>query len=65
MNPPSLRYNFCTLSYSLAFASANDWRDQVDWMAMHGINLPLASIGTEHVEALTYKVRRFYPVNCH
>lgn len=47
-------YNFCTLSYSLAFASAEDWAVQVDWLALHGINLPLAAMGTEHVEALTY-----------
>ena len=47
-------YNFCTLSYSLAFASAEDWQFQVDWMALHGINAPLGAIGTEYVQGLMY-----------
>ena len=47
-------YNYCTLSYSLAFASAAEWQFQVDWMALHGINMPLAAVGTEHVLAKTY-----------
>eukprot|EP00947_MAST-08B_sp_MAST-8B-sp1_P004677 g4677.t1 len=53
----SVRYmfNFCTLSYSLAFASQEDWAFQVDWLALHGINMPLAAVGTEHVLALTYR----------
>jgi len=46
--------NFCTTSYSFAFASLQDWLDEVDWMALHGINMPLATAGTEHVEALAY-----------
>lgn len=47
-------YNFCTLSYSLAFASEDDWTFQVDWMALHGINLPLAAVGYEYVQSLLY-----------
>ena len=48
-------YNYCTLSYSLAFSSEADWIDQVDWLALHGINLPLAAVGYEHVQAKMYK----------
>lgn len=48
-------YNYCTLSYSLAFSSEADWVDQVDWLALHGINLPLAAVGYEHVQATMYK----------
>ena len=34
-------YTYCTLSYSLAFASMQDWVDQIDWLALHGMNMPL------------------------
>jgi len=47
-------YNFCTLSYSLAFASLEDWQFQVDWLALHGINAPLGAIGTEYVQGVMY-----------
>ncbi len=55
-SPAQWRYylNFCTTSYSLGFASLEQWLSEVDWMALHGINLPLATIGTEHVISEAY-----------
>lgn len=37
-----------TFSYTAAFWSWEDWELQLDWMALHGINLPLAWVGFEH-----------------
>ena len=47
----SLRYNFnyCTYSYSMPFWDWERWEQEIDWMALHGINLPLAIVGEECV----------------
>lgn len=46
-----LRYNlnYCTFSYSMAFWDWQRWEQEIDWMALHGINLPLAIVGEECV----------------
>lgn len=46
-----LRYNFnyCTFSYTMAFWDWNRWQKEIDWMALHGINMPLAAVGTESI----------------
>ena len=41
--------NFCTHSYSMAFWDWNRWQQELDWMALHGINLPLIITGMESV----------------
>ena len=41
--------NFCTHSYSMAFWDWNRWQQEIDWMALHGINLPLIITGLECV----------------
>ena len=47
----TLRYdfNYCTYSYTMAFWDWNRWEKEIDWMALHGINLPLAAVGQECV----------------
>lgn len=46
-----LRYdfNYCTFSYSMAFWDWARWQTEIDWMALHGVNLPLAVVGEECV----------------
>lgn len=46
-----IRYylNYCTFSYSMAFWNWERWQKEIDWMALHGINMPLAITGTEAV----------------
>ena len=46
-----LRYdfNYCTYSYTMAFWDWTRWEKEIDWMALHGINLPLAAVGQECV----------------
>lgn len=41
--------NYCTFSYSMAFWDWNRWEKEIDWMALHGINIPLAVTGAEAV----------------
>ena len=47
----TLRYdfNYCTFSYSMAFWDWERWQREIDWMALHGVNLPLAIVGEECV----------------
>lgn len=47
----SLRYdfNYCTYSYTMTFWDWKRWEKEIDWMALHGINLPLAVVGQECV----------------
>lgn len=47
----NLRYylNYCTFSYSMAFWDWKRWEQEIDWMALHGINLPLAMVGADAV----------------
>jgi len=47
--PWSYYENVCTVSYSQAFWKWKDWEQHLDWMAMNGINLPLAFVGQEYV----------------
>ena len=46
-----LRYdfNYCTFSYSMAFWDWERWQREIDWMALHGVNIPLAVVGQECV----------------
>ena len=46
-----LRYdfNYCTFSYTMAFWDWERWQTELDWMALHGINMPLAAVGHECV----------------
>jgi alpha-N-acetylglucosaminidase len=44
-------FNYCAFSYSLAWWDWPQWERMIDWMALHGINLPLAVTGQEAVWA--------------
>lgn len=41
--------NYCTFSYSTAFWDWERWEREIDWMALHGINLPLSLTGAATV----------------
>lgn len=48
-------FNVCTFSYTMAWWNWDDWQRQIDWMAMNGINFPLAITGQEAVWTEVYK----------
>lgn len=41
--------NYCTLAYSMCWWDFERWEKEIDFMAMNGINMPLAVVGTEAV----------------
>jgi alpha-N-acetylglucosaminidase len=47
-------FNYCAFSYSLAWWDWPQWERMIDWMALHGINLPLAITGQEAVWQKVY-----------
>ncbi len=42
-------FNYCTYSYSMAFWDWERWEKEIDWMALHGVNMPLMVTGMESV----------------
>ena len=49
--------NYCTFSYTAAWWDWERWQQEIDWMAMHGINMPLAVTGQE--ATWQHMLRRF------
>lgn len=41
--------NYCTFGYSMTTWTWNRWQQEIDWMALHGINMPLQIVGLEEV----------------
>lgn len=41
--------NYCTFSYSMSTWTWERWQEEIDWMALHGINMPLQIVGLEEV----------------
>lgn len=50
-SPVQFRYymNVCTNSYSMVWWDWKRWEQEIDWMAMNGINLPLSFTGSEYI----------------
>ena len=42
-------YNYCTLSYSMAFWGEPEWRNELDWLALNGVNVVLDATAQEEV----------------
>ncbi|TAJ11318.1 alpha-N-acetylglucosaminidase [Marinilabiliaceae bacterium JC017] len=52
--------NYCTFGYSMPWWQWRDWERFIDWMALNGINMPLAITGQE---AIWYKVWQQFGLN--
>ncbi len=39
--------NYCTFSYSMSTWTWERWQQEIDWMALHGINMPLQIVGLD------------------
>lgn len=55
--PQRFLLNYCTFGYTMPWWQWEDWERFIDWMALHGVNLPLAITGQE---AVWQKVWRKY-----
>ena len=42
-------FNYCTYGYTMPWWGWEEWERCIDWMALHGVNLPLAITGQEAV----------------
>ena len=51
--PQRFFLNYCTYGYTMVFWQWHDWERFIDWMALNGVNLPLAITGQE---SIWYKV---------
>lgn len=47
--PQRFFLNYCTFGYTMPFWDWADWERFIDWMALNGINMPLAITGQEAV----------------
>jgi alpha-N-acetylglucosaminidase len=47
--------NYCTFGYTMPYWRWRDWERAIDWMALNGINLPLAQNGNEYVWQKVWK----------
>ncbi|WP_163712981.1 alpha-N-acetylglucosaminidase [Mangrovibacterium lignilyticum] len=56
-SPYEYRYylNYCTFNYTMSWWDWDRWEKEIDWMALHGINMPLAITGEESVWDEVYR----------
>ncbi len=47
--------NYCTFGYTMPFWQWSDWERLIDWMALQGINMPLAITGQEAIWQRVWK----------
>lgn len=48
-------FNVVTYGYSMPYWDWERWEKEIDWMALHGINMPLALVGYEAILARVWK----------
>lgn len=55
--PYTYRYylNYCTFNYSMSWWNWERWEREIDWMALHGINFPLAITGQNSIWYRVYQ----------
>lgn len=56
-SPYKYRYylNYCTFNYSMSWWDYDRWRQEIDFMALNGINMPLAVTGQNSVWQRVYR----------
>jgi alpha-N-acetylglucosaminidase len=61
LSPYRYRYylNYCTFNYSMSWWGWERWQQEIDWMALHGINMPLAITGEEYTWDQVYRKMGF------
>jgi alpha-N-acetylglucosaminidase len=55
--PYDRRYylNYCTFNYTMAWWDWSRWQQEIDWMALNGVNMPLALTGEEAIWEEVYR----------
>lgn len=52
-------FNYCTFSYTAAWWDWERWEKEIDYMALHGVNMPLAMTGQNAVWNRVYREMGF------
>ena len=47
--------NVCTLGYTMCYWDWEAWQRELDWMALHGFDMPLSPIGSEAIYARVWR----------
>lgn len=57
VTPYQYRYclNYCTFNYTMSWWDWDRWQWEIDWMALNGINMPLAITGQNSIWDRVYK----------
>jgi len=57
VSPYLYRYylNVVTFGYTTPYWGWNRWEKELDWMALHGINMPLATVASEAIAARVWR----------
>ena len=42
-------FNVCTFGYTMPYWKWDRWEEELDWLALHGVNMPLAMVGYQAV----------------
>ncbi len=50
-----LYYNVCTYGYTTPFWDWDKWEREIDWMALHGFDMPLAPVAGEAILARVWR----------
>lgn len=60
-SPYHKRYylNYCTFNYTMSWWDWDRWQREIDWMALNGINMPLALTGQNAIWQKVYKQMGF------
>lgn len=53
--PNHYYFNVCTFGYSMPYWDWTRWEKEIDWMALHGFNMPLAQNAYEAIIARVWK----------
>lgn len=48
-------FNVVTYGYTMPYWDWNRWQKEIDWMALHGIDMPLALVANEAITARVWK----------
>lgn len=61
VSPHKYRYylNYCTFNYTMSWWDWERWQWEIDWMALNGINMPLALTGQNAIHRRVYKEMGF------
>lgn len=61
VSPYRYRYylNYCTFNYTMSWWNWGRWQQEIDWMALNGINMPLALTGETAIWQKVYKSMGF------